>query len=194
MRSVWFSKKAFLYFGGAFIIILGGAIVYSAPYHATGYMALTGRQASFSIWDEDRFYPQLEVWVSVRPSDVTLVNVDITILNNDTLEVQTINMTLTDEHRILGSNPPVFENTVVISLDPGNYTLTLDRLNGAGLADIGLTQLSDMRNWVVTGGTMNIVGLIMAVIGYFLPGQILPIGDESIIEWGYEKEEEGVTS
>ena len=96
MRSVWFSKKAFLYFGGAFIIILGGAIVYSAPYHATGYMALTGRQASFSIWDEDRFYPQLEVWVSVRPSDVTLVNVDITILNNDTLEVQTINMTLTE--------------------------------------------------------------------------------------------------
>ena len=194
MRSVCFSKKAFLYFGGAFIIILGGAIVYSAPYHATGYMALTGRQASFSIWDEDRFYPQLEVWVSVRPSNVTLVNVDITILNNDTLEVQTINMTLTDEHRTPGSNPPEFENTVVISLDPGNYTLTLDRLNGAGFADIGLTQLSDMRNWVVTGGTMNIVGLIMAVIGYFLPGQILPTGDESIIEWGYEKEEEGVTS
>ena len=194
MRSVWFSKKAFLYFGGAFIIILGGAIVYSAPYHATGYLALTGRQASFSIWDEDRFYPQLEVWVSVRPSDVTLVNVDITILNNDTLEVQTINMTLTDEHRIPGSNPPVFENTVVISLDPGNYTLTLDRLNGAGLADIGLTQLSDMRNWVVTGGTMNIVGLIMAVIGYFLPGQILPTGDESIVEWGYEEKDEYVTS
>ncbi len=194
MRSVWFSRKAFFYFGGAFIIILGGAIVYSAPYHATGYMALTGRQASFSIWDEDRFYPQLEVWVSVQPSNVTLVSVDIAILNNDTLDVQTINMTLTDEHQIPGSNPPVFENTVIINLDPGNYTLTLDRLNGAGIVDIGLTQVSDMRDWVVTGGTMNIVGLIMAVIGYFLPGQIFPTGDESIVEWGYEKEDEYVTS
>ncbi|MCK4483352.1 MAG: hypothetical protein KAU89_00905 [Candidatus Thorarchaeota archaeon] len=194
MRSVWFSKKAFFYFGGAFIIILGGAIVYSAPYHATGYIALPGKQVSFSIWDEDRFYPQLEVWVSVQPSNITFVNVDISVQNNKTLDVQTINMTLTAEHRIPDSNPPIFEDTVVINLDPGNYTLTLDRLHGTGIADIGLTQLSDMRIWVVTGGTMNIVGLIMGVIGFFLPGRMFPTGDESIVEWGYEEEEEYVTS
>ena len=194
MRSVWFSKKAFLYFGGAFIIILGGAIVYSAPYHAVGYIALAGNRGSFSIWDKDQFYPQLEVWISVRPSNITLVNVDITIMNNDTFDMHTINMTLTTEHQLPDSNPPIFENTVIIDLDPGNYTLTLDRLDGTGFADIGLTQLSDMRVWVVTGGTMNIVGLIMAVIGFFLPGQMLPTGDESIVEWGYEEEEGYVTS
>jgi len=194
MRSVWSSKKAFFYFGGALIIILGGAIVYSAPYHATGYLAMTGRQASFSIWDEERCYPQLEIWVSVQSSNSTTVNVDITILNNDTLDVQTINMTLTAEHQIPNSNPPVFEDTVVISLNPGNYTLTLDHLDGAGIADIGLTQLSDMRDWVVTGGTMNIVGFIMAVTGYFLPGQMFPTRDESIVDWGYKEKEEYVTS
>ncbi len=194
MRSVWFSKKAFFYFGGVFIIILGGAIVYSAPYHAMGYIAMAGNRGSFSIWDKAGFYPQLEVWISVRPSNSTLVNVDISLLNNDTFNVYTINMTLTATHQILDSNPPVFENTVVINLDPGNYTLTLDRLDGAGFADIGLTQSSDMRNWVVTGGTMNIVGFIMVVIGFFLPGLMLPTGDESIVEWGYEKEDEYVTS
>lgn len=194
MRSVWFSKKAFLYFGGAFIIILGGAIVYSAPYHAMGYVAVAGNHDSFSIWDRDGFYPQLEVWVSVRPSNSTLVNVDIALLNNDTLEVLTLNMTLTDEHFIPGTNPPVFEDRVVIDLDPGNYTFVLERLNGAGFADIGLTQISDLRIWVVTGGTMNIVGLIMVIIGYCLPGNILPTGDESIVEWGYEEKDEYVTS
>jgi len=189
VRSVWFNRKAFFYFGGAFIIILGGAIVYSAPYHATGFIAMEGRQASFSIWEEDRFYPQLEVWISARLSNSTIVNVDITIQNNDTFEVNTLNMTLTVEHQIPTSNPPVYENTVVIDLDSGNYTLRIDRLDGAGFADIGLTQISDMRNWVVTGGTMNIVGLIMGVVGFFLPGKMLPTGAESIVAWGYEEEE-----
>jgi len=194
MRRVWFSKKAFFYFGGALIIILGGAIVYSAPYHATGYIAMAGNRHSFSIWEKDGFYPQLEVWISVRPSNITLVNVDITILNNDTFDVHTINMTLTAEHQIPGTNPPVYDNTVAIDLDPGNYILTLDRLDGTGWADIGLTQLSDLRSWIVTGGTMNIVGFIMVVIGFFLPGQMLPTGDESIVAWGYEEEDEHVTS
>jgi hypothetical protein len=194
MRSIWFSKKAFFYFGGVFIIILGGAIVYSAPYHAMGYIAMVGNRGSFSIWDEARFYPQLEVWISVRPFNTTLVSVDITILNNDTFDVHTINMTLTAEHYIPDTNPPVYENTIVVDLDPGNYTLTLDRLDGAGFADIGLTQFSDMRSWVITGGTMNIVGFIMVVIGFFLSGRMLPTGDESIVEWGYERKDEYVTS
>lgn len=194
MRSVWFSKKAFLYFGGVFIIILGGAIVYFAPYHSTGYIAMDGRQVTFSIWNEDRFYPELEVWVSVRPSNSTLVSVDLTILNNETLDVQTMNITLTAEHQLPGSNPPVFEKTVVINLDPGNYLLTLDRLDGASFVDIGLTQLSDMRTWVVTGGTMNIVGLIMGIIGYVLPGELISTGDERIVEWGYEEEKGYVAS
>ncbi len=194
MRSVWFSKKALLYFGGAAIIILGGAIVYSAPYHTLGYIAVAGNRDSFSIWDEARFYPQLEIWVSVRPSNFTLVNVDITIMNNDTFEVHTINMTLTAEDQIPDTNPPVYDDTVVIDLDPGNYSFTLDRLEGTGWADIGLTQLSDQRSWIVTGGTMNIVGLIMVVVGFFLPGQMLPTGDESIVAWGYEEEDEYVAS
>lgn len=194
MRSVWFSKKALLYFGGAAIIILGGAIVYSAPYHTLGYIAVAGNRDSFSIWDEARFYPQLEIWVSVRPSNFTLVNVDITIMNNDTFEVHTINMTLTAEDQIPDTNPPVYDDTVVIDLDPGNYSFTLDRLEGTGWADIGLTQLSDQRSWIVTGGTMNIVGLIMVVVGFFLPGQMLPTGDKSIVAWGYEEEDEYVAS
>ena len=194
MRRVWFSKKAFLYFGGVFIIILGGAIVYSSPYHAMGYIAIAGNNDAFSIWDRDGFYPQLEVWVSVRPSNSTLVDVDIAILNNETLDVHAINMTLTTEHNIPGTNPPVYEHRVVIDLDPGDYTFTLERLDGAGFADIGLTQISDLRIWVVTGGTMNIVGLIMVIIGYCLPGNVLPTGDESIVEWGYEKKDEYVAS
>ncbi|MHA2426076.1 MAG: hypothetical protein ACXAEF_14895, partial [Candidatus Thorarchaeota archaeon] len=94
MGNPWLSKKAFFYFGGAFVLLLGGAIVLMAPYHYTGYVALQGDIDAFEIWEGTGYYPQLEIAVTDTPISNDSVYVDLLITNNDTLIDNTVNMTL----------------------------------------------------------------------------------------------------
>ncbi|MFW9981188.1 MAG: hypothetical protein ACFFE3_04620, partial [Candidatus Thorarchaeota archaeon] len=64
MGSIWFSKKAFLYFGGAAVIILGGMVVLISPYHYVNFSMLENQQRGFAIWDKPGYYEQLEISIS----------------------------------------------------------------------------------------------------------------------------------
>jgi hypothetical protein len=190
MGSVWLSKKAFLYLGGAFIILLGGAIVYFAPYNYLNFSIYEGYERPWDMKDEARFYPQLEVSISCRPANNTIVDFEIVFVENSTLESVTVNMTLTSEDQLVGPDQVIYEKAVLADLPPGNYTWTITTLTGVGQADMGLKQSSDNRLWIVTGGSMNIIGVIMAIGGYLVPGTILPTDTDTIVEWGYDEEEE----
>ncbi len=191
MGSPWISKKAFLYFGGAFILLLGGAIVVMAPYHATGYIATIGDADAFEIWDKQGFYPQMEVAITVQPQySNNTVRTDIRIVANETLETKVINMTLTMEDALPGVDPVKYEKSVIVDLEPGPYTIFIDRLDGASDMDVGFTQISDARLYIVSGGIMNIFGLIMGATGYCIKGSVIPTGEEAIVDWGYEEFEE----
>ena len=190
MGSILRSKKAFLYFGGGFIILLGGAIILLAPYHYIGFVATPPDAEAIGIWDQAGYYPRLEVSVSARPLNVSIVNIDFRIVNNATLAVVTLNMTLTKDNEIPGSNPPVFDKRAIVDLEPGDYTVYIDGIEGATYFDLGLTQVSDSRTYIVTGGSLNLIGLAMCIGGYFVSGTLLPTGDETIVGWGYDEEKE----
>ncbi len=187
MGNPWLSKKAFFYFGGAFVLLLGGAIVLMAPYHYTGYVALRGDVDAFEIWDSSGYYPQLEVAVTVVPESNGSVFVDIRIRNNETLVTSFVNMTMTSDDRLPDADRLTYEKRVIVDLDPGNYTIFFDRIEGAADIDVAFTQLSDSRAYIVTGGIMNIVGLIMGATGYCIGGTLIPSGDETIVEWGWDE-------
>jgi hypothetical protein len=187
MGNPWLSKKAFFYFGGAFVLLLGGAIVLMAPYHYTGYVALQGDIDAFEIWEGTGYYPQLEIAVTVTPISNDSVYVDLLITNNDTLIDNTVNLTLSTADSLPETNQLVYEQRVIIDLDPGNYTIYFDRIEGASDIDIAFTQLSDSRIFIVTGGIMNIVGLIMGATGYCVGGSLIPSGEETIVEWGWDE-------
>ncbi|MGY5875123.1 MAG: hypothetical protein RTU30_05215 [Candidatus Thorarchaeota archaeon] len=184
-----FQKKAFLYFGGAFIIILGGAIILTSPYHAVGYVAFEGEDYTFEIWEGSGFYPELELKVSSRGENVTFAAIHITIMDNYTLETQTLNISLNEDNQLPGSNPPVFENTTFLALEYSAYTISIDRTINVGLLDLGFTQVTDSRNFIVLGGSMNIIGLVMGCSGYCVAGSLIPSGDEAIVKWGFEEED-----
>ncbi|GAH67456.1 unnamed protein product, partial [marine sediment metagenome] len=131
MGNPWKSKKAFLYFGGAFVLLLGGAIVLMAPYHYTGYVAVQGDIDAFEIWERTGYYSQLEVAISVNPHLNGTVFVDIRFRNNKTLVTDIVNMTLTMADRLPDTDQLKYEQRVVIDLDPGNYTIFIDRIEGA---------------------------------------------------------------
>ena len=190
MGSIWLSKKAFLYFGGAAIIILGGAIVLMAPYHYVNLAVVENDQRTFSIWDEQGFYPQLEVSVSVRPGNSTIINLDIVFVENSTLDTFVVNFTLTNDDLIETPDSSFYESVQIIDISNGNYTATIDRVDGTSLVDLGLKQVSDSRIFIVIGGSMNILVLIMGVAGYFVRGAFLPTDSDTIVEWGYDREEE----
>jgi hypothetical protein len=76
------------------------------------------------------------------------------------------------------------------AIDPGNYTIAASNFEGTFIIDVGFTQFSDSRVFIVTGGIMNIVGLFMGMAGYFVAGAFLPSGDDVIVDWGYDEEEE----
>jgi len=190
MGNPWLSKKAFLYFGGAFILLLGGAIVLMAPYHYTGYVALQGDVDAFEIWDNTGYYPQLEIAVTVTPSLNESVYVDVRVVNNETLVTNTMNMTLTLQDRLVDSELLKYEKRHIMDLDAGNYTIYIDRIEGATDMDISFTQISDSRVYIVSGGVMNIVGLFMGAMGYCIGGSLIPTGEETIVEWGWDEHQQ----
>ncbi len=192
MGSIWFSKKSFLYIGGAMVILLGGMIVVMAPYHYVNFSIMQNDQRTFEVYDAANYYPQLEVSVSLRPGNQTIIYLDISIVNNVTLDVTFVNMTLTEENQIVGPEQSIFyEDSLVIDIATGNYTLTVDRVLGATLFDLGLNQISDSRLFIVIGGALNIFGIIMIIGGYCLPGTLFPSDSDTIISWGYEEKETG---
>ena len=191
MGNPWRSKKAFLYFGGAFVIILGGIIVLSAPYNIVIYRASVGERMPFTIRDVSGYYPQLEISVDIRASTnaTSAIAIDFAIQKDESPQVYSMNFTLTSDDVVPGSNPPTFVSRQMIDVIPGEYTITLDRANATALMDIGFTQMSNSRLFIVTGGALNIIGLIMGGAGWFLTGSFLPTGDEMIVDWGYEDKE-----
>jgi hypothetical protein len=190
MGSVWLSKKSILYFGGAAIILLGGLIVVMAPYHYIDFSVMQNDQRTFEIYDQANYYPQLEISVSLKPGNQSLILIDLSIENNITLDTIPVNLTLTEENQKAGpGNTIIYEYSTIIDLPIGNYTITIDRVVGASLIDLGLNQLSDSRLFIIIGGSMNIIGLIMIIGGYCVPGTLLPSDSDTIISWGYEDKE-----
>jgi hypothetical protein len=189
MGSVWLSKKAFLYFGGAAIILIGGMIVAFSPYHYFNYALSENQLRTWSMKGDTGYYPEVEVSLSLRPSNVTYVSLDLVFLNNDTLELTIVNITLGPEHQLEGPSDVIYEYSQDIDLAFGNYTVGFEKIDGAGLVDLGLQQLSDSRTWIVIGGSMNILGVIMGILGYLVPGSFLPSDSDTIVEWGYEEED-----
>ncbi len=189
MRSAWFWKKAFLYFGGAFILLLGGAIVVMAPYNYMGYVAPEGDVYPFKIRDDPGYYPQLEFGLGASPDNETIIYVDVRIVNNETHNVIIRNYTLDERYRLTGVSNIRYEMKDVISLEYGNYTIYIDRLEGITWIDVSLKQLTNSRTYIIIGGSMNILGLVMGIIGYCMPGTMIETDDEQrIIQWGYDKE------
>ncbi|MDH4214097.1 MAG: hypothetical protein OEV85_09270 [Candidatus Thorarchaeota archaeon] len=190
MGSIWFSKKSFLYFGGAAIILIGGLIVVMAPYHYINFSVTQADQRTFEMYNQVNYYPQLEISVSLRPGNQTDIFIDLSIMDNSTLETTPVNLTLTEENQKIGpDNIILYEHSLVIDLSAGNYTVTVDRVLGATLIDLGLNQISDSRLFIIIGGSLNIIGIIMIIGGYCVPGTFLPSDSDTIISWGYEEEE-----
>ncbi len=189
MGSIWFSKKAFLYFGGVAIILIGGMIVVLSPYHYINYNISENVRKPWEVYDESGYYPQVEISVSLRPSNETYVFLDLVIMDNDTLETTFLNLTIGPEHQLQGPDTIIYEYSEIIDLPVGNYTVFFDRIDGAGSIDFGLNQISDSRFWIVTGGSMNILGIFMGIGGYFVPGTFLPSDTDTIVEWGYDEQE-----
>jgi hypothetical protein len=189
MGSKLRSKKGFLYFGGALVVILGGATILLAPYHYTGFIATPPDATPFSILNATGYYSQLEIAASVQPANVSSVSINFRIVNNNTLVTQFINMNLTQDDYLAGTNPKVFQKQVLVSLAPGNYVVYIDNMTSGGSFDFSLEQASDSRQFITTGASLNVVGIVMCIGGYCVPGTILPTGDETIVGWGYDKEE-----
>jgi hypothetical protein len=190
MRNSWFNKKAFFYFGGAFILLLGGAIVVLAPYHYTSYISSEGDSSSFSIWEGSGYYPQLEITTTVRPENNGSVIVDISIKNNETQLVQFVNITMTLSDKMPNVEPLTYEYREVVDLQTAPYTIRVERIEGASNVELSLKQISDSRLYIVSGGILNIVGLLMGAAGYCIGGSLIPSGDDVIVDWGYESEDD----
>ncbi|MFW9807347.1 MAG: hypothetical protein ACFFFK_11520 [Candidatus Thorarchaeota archaeon] len=190
MGSVWLSKKAFLYFGGAAIILIGGAIVVMAPYHYINFSVMQNDRRTYNVWDKDGYYPQVEFSVSMRLGNTTDVRVGLVMTENSTFDVYIINITLNEDNVIETNDATYLEGSVLQDIPFGNYTVRVDEVIGATLFDLGLKQSSDSRLFITVGGSMNIIGLVMCIGGYFVPGQFLPTDSDTIVEWGYDEEDE----
>jgi len=189
MGSVWFSKKAFLYFGGIAVILIGGLIVIASPYHYINYSVTENVPRQWEIYDAAGYYPQVEISISIRPHNQTDVILDLAIQNNETLDTIFLNMTLTPDDQVIGPDIILYEYAEIIDLAVGNYTVYFDNVEGVGSVDLGLNQISDSRVWIVTGGLMNILGIIMGIVGYLIPGTFLPTDSDTIVEWGYDEQD-----
>ena len=189
MGSIWFSKKAFLYFGGAAIILIGGMVVIASPYHYINYSVSENVHRPWTMYDASGYYTQVDISVSVHPSNQTVIHLDLVIEDNSTLEHIFVNMTLGPEHQIQGPETVIYEYSEIIDLPVGNYSVYFDNVEGTGSIDLGLNQISDSRIWIVTGGSMNIIGVIMGILGYLVKGSFLPTDSDTIVEWGYDKDE-----
>lgn len=192
MASVLFSRKAFLYFGGAAIILIGGAIVLMSPYHYINFAVIENDRRTFDIWEQDGYYPQLEIAVSFRPGNSTTIDIGFVFEENTTHTTYVFNMTLNQDNLVGPPDELIYESSIIVNIPYGEYTVTVDQINGAGMIDLGLNQISDSRLWITVGASMNVLGLIMGIAGYMTPGHFLPTDTDTIVEWGYEDgEEEG---
>jgi len=189
MGSVWFSKKAFFYFGGLAVILIGGIIVISSPYHYINYSVSENVSRPWEVYDGAGYYPQVEISISLRPSNVTYVYLDLVMLNNETSEYRFLNLTLGPENQLQGPDNVIYEYSETVDLQTGNYTVYFDRVIGTWNIDLGLKQISDSRLWIVTGGSLNIIGVVMGLVGYLVPGSFLPSDSDTIIDWGYDEQE-----
>ncbi len=189
MGSIWLSKKSLLYFGGAAIILLGGAIVLMSPYHYVNYSVSQNDFRNFEIWDQQGYYPQLEISVSTRPGNMSTIELDFVLVENVTLDTYVANFTLTEDDLVETPDASFYEASMIIDISPGNYTITLVRVLGATQVDLGLDQMSDSRIFISIGGSMNIFGVVMVIAGYFVAGTFLPTDSDTIVEWGFDKEE-----
>jgi hypothetical protein len=189
MGSIWFSKKSFLYFGGLAVILIGGMVVIASPYHYINYSVSVNQQRPWTMYDASGYYPQIEISISLRPSNVTNVFLDLVILDNSTQTTTSVNMTLGPDQQVIGPDVTIYEYSEIIDLAVGNYTVYFENVDGAGAVDLGLNQISDSRFWIVAGGSMNIIGIIMGILGYLVPGSFLPSDSDTIVEWGYDEEQ-----
>ncbi len=189
MGSVWFSKKAFLYFGGIAVILIGGMLVVASPYHYINYSVSEYDTRQWEMYDVPGYYPQVEIFVSLRPSNQTTIQLDLVIRDNSTMELISVNMTVGPEHQVQGPDTVIYEYSEIIDLPIGNYTVYFERIESYGNIDLGLKQISDSRFWIVTGGSMNILGLFMGIAGYLTAGSFLPSDSDTIVEWGYDENE-----
>ena len=171
-------------------MLLGGAIVVLAPYHYTSYISSEGDTSSFDIWEGRGYYPQLEITTTARPETNGSVTVDISIKNNDTQSIQFVNITMTMSNRMPNVEPLTYENREIVDLQTAPYTIRVERIEGASNIELSLKQISDSRLYIVSGGILNIVGLLMGAAGYCIGGSLVPSGDDVIVDWGYETEEE----
>jgi hypothetical protein len=190
MGSIWFSKKAFLYFGGAAIILIGGAIVLIAPYHFINYAVIENDRRTFSVWDQNGFYPQLQVSVSMRLGNSTNVEIGLLFEENSTLDTIIVNISLSKDNIVETNDATFLQGSTIVDVPIGNYTITVDQLTGIGRIDVGFEQVSDSRLFILIGGSMNILGLAMGIAGYFVAGSFLPTDSDIIVEWGYEDKKE----
>jgi hypothetical protein len=190
MGSIWFSKKAFLYFGGAAIILIGGAIVLIAPYHFINYAVIENDRRTFSVWDQNGFYPQLQVSVSMRLGNSTNVEIGLLFEENSTLDTIIVNISLSEDNIVETNDATFLQGSTIVDVPIGNYTITVDQLTGIGRIDVGFEQVSDSRLFILIGGSMNILGLAMGIAGYFVAGSFLPTDSDIIVEWGYEDKKE----
>jgi len=191
MGSIWRSKKSFLYFGGLAIILIGGLLVISSPYHYINYNVSENVSRPWEMYDASGYYLQVEVSVSLRPTNQTEIFLDLVFRDNSTSELTVVNMTLGPEHQIQGPDTVIYEYSEIIDLPIGNYTVRFDRVDGTGNVDLGLNQISDSRFWIVLGGSMNILGIIMGIAGYLVAGTFLPSDSDTIVEWGYDETDSG---
>jgi hypothetical protein len=192
MGSIWLSKKAFLYFGGAAVILIGGAIILMAPYHYINFAVDENQQRVFNIWERDGYYPQIEISVSTRYVNTSDVFIDLLFDENTTQEAFFVNFTMDDNNIVEAQDLMFLKASMVLDIPHGNYTITIYRIEGAGSITLGLEQVSDSRAFILTGGIMNILGLIMGISGYFVPGTFLPTDTDIIVDWGFDDEEKGV--
>jgi hypothetical protein len=190
MGSVWFSKKAFLYFGGAAIILIGGAIVLMAPYHYINFSVMENDARTFNVWDKNGYYPQVEFSVSVRFGNTSDVEIGLLMQENSTLDMILINISLSRDNLVETNSGNFLETSIVKDVPYGNYTVVVDQVTGAGLFDLGLNQESDSKLFIGVGGSMNIIGFLMGIGGYFVPGHFLPSDSDTIVEWGYDENQE----
>jgi hypothetical protein len=190
MGSVWFSKKAFLYFGGAAVILIGGALVLMAPYHYINFAVVENEQRTFDVWDKDGYYPQVEFSISTRLGNTSIIEIGLLLLENSTLDTIVVNISLDDSNMVETNQGTFIEGSILEDIPFGNYTITIDQVEGAGLIDLGLKQESDSRLFIGVGGSMNFLGMAMCIGGYFVPGHFLPTDSDTIVEWGYDDEEE----
>lgn len=188
--ATWKSKKAFLYFGGAFIILLGGVIILVAPYHYLWFVARPGEARSFSVWEGSGFYSQMEFKFSVTPGNISEVDTEIAVRNDNLDTIHLFNFSLTTSDAVGPITQRQFRKSYLLDIEVGDYSIIILRVIGLDFVEIELTQTSDSRLYIVTGGSFNILGLFMGVLGYIVAGSFLPTGDEIIVDWGFEEREE----